>query len=317
MTILESATLCKGLFREYLDLLSHFDRDRLPLVTDSSDRFGSWAYSTGAISNNRDSMDWRLVVGSVLQDSIESLLTRLAGVIKSEIIDLDLRIPGQISSIIRPGVDKQASIDDVLEELFQQWRLLTRSAALNLRADDASDYFEYDEQRVNLTEKFKVGIRYYLETTLSYTSKVIRRRLENTIFSRHQYLCSLKTEVLKERDLRLSNGSELEKSCPTSKGLCEDENGPSMGAGAALQSSHQPHCSIKRVPTQRGFSIRTAATACAFEAGDHTRRSRKKTRPCFPQRISRLALLVAPRWNVPTALKCVSRKILLGRIGRT
>ncbi|KAL7815160.1 hypothetical protein V8C26DRAFT_402594 [Trichoderma gracile] len=273
MTIFESAAQCKALFREHLHLLSQVDRDRLPLARDSSDRYVSWAYSTGAIFNNRESMDWRLVVGSVFHGSIKRVLTRLAEVIKSEIHDLKSRHPAQISLITESGANEQARIDDVLERLFKYWRLISRSGALLHRADNASLYFEYDEQtRVNLTVKFRDSVRHYLDTTLKDTSKGIRMRLENTIFSRHQHLCSLKARSVKERNVRLSHESEPKPSLLAAKGSCEGKNISSLGADTALQNGQQPD-PMKTVPTQTVLSIRTAATACASEGGHlHTKK---------------------------------------------
>ncbi|PTB62050.1 hypothetical protein BBK36DRAFT_23906 [Trichoderma citrinoviride] len=281
MSIFELATQCRGLFREYLGLLSQLDRDKLPSVTDSSDRFGSWAYWTRATSNNRDSMDWRLVVGSVPHRGITSLLTRLAEVIKSEMHDLDSRNSRQISSITEPDADEQATIDDVFEKLFKLWRLFSRSGILLQRADSASLYFEYDEQtRVNLTCKFRDSVRNYLDATLKDTSKVIRKRLENTIFRRHQYLCSLKAKSEKAHDHRPLNGLQPQLSCSTAQGSCKGKNVPSRGATTALQSSQQPD-SMMRVPTQTSLSIRTAPTACTSGNGHLHSKKQRIDKPMF------------------------------------
>ncbi|KAL7807188.1 hypothetical protein V8C44DRAFT_367584 [Trichoderma aethiopicum] len=282
MSIFESATQCKGLFREYLGLLSQIDRDRLPLVTDSSDRFGSWAYSTGAICNNRDSMDWRLVVGSIPHGSITSLLTRLAEVIKSEIHDLTRNKPSQNSSITESGANEQASIDGVLERLFKRWRLLSRSGVLLHRADNASEYFECDEKRrVNLTGKFRDRVRYYLDTTLTVTNKAIKRRLENTIFMRHQHLCSLKARLGKELQRRPSGAAEPNPYHLTAEALAKGENVPSVGARRELQSNQGPNA-MKRVPTQTALSVRTVATAHTAGGGRSHLKKQRMDKPMFP-----------------------------------
>ncbi|KAL6874768.1 hypothetical protein J3F83DRAFT_517493 [Trichoderma novae-zelandiae] len=283
MSIFDSTAQCKGLFRQYLGMLSRFDRDKLPSVNDSSERFSSWAYSSGAISNNRDSMDWRLGLGSVLHNSIKSLLTHLAEVIKSKIDDLDSHNPGQISSITGPGANKQASIDDELERLLKRWRLLSRSGALDHRADDSSHYFEYDEQTgENLTDKFESSVRYYLNTTLKDTSKVIRKRLQNTILGRHQHLCSLKARSGRGLDLKPNTGSEPESSRSTAKRSRKGENVSSTGARTTfmLQSSQRP-AAMQRPPTQTGLSVRTATTAHASTSGRLHTKKQRMDKPMF------------------------------------
>jgi hypothetical protein len=280
MTIFEAATQCKGLFREHLRLLSQYDRDRLPLATDSSDRFNSWAYATGAIFNNRDSMDWRLVVGSVCHGGIKSLLLRLAEAIESDIQDLQSRNPDQISFTTESGANQQASIDDLFEKLFDCWRLLSLSGILLHRADNASLYFEYDEQsRVNLTCRFRDRVQYYLDTTLKVTSKVLKQRLVKTIFSRHQHLCSLKAG-LKELDHRALHASEPEKSRPAAEALGKGEKVSSVGAQSALQSS-QGRNAMKRVPTQTGLPVRTATTAHTAGSGRLHSKKQRMDKPMF------------------------------------
>ncbi|KAH8679418.1 hypothetical protein BGZ61DRAFT_590926 [Ilyonectria robusta] len=247
MSISALSKQCSELFHRCL-ASSASNHEELAVTENQIFRFNLWVQNNAAISEKRDSMDWRLRKASVPHSVMRDLLEDLAESIKRSFLSVESsRQPGL-------GDDTLDSIDGILDELFRFSRAIRRSGAMR-RFVKVANYFEYDEETgENLTIKFQDTILPYLNATLKQTSEGLRQRLHETICLRHQNFSFLKSRSGRKVVTRLVKEPELEST----------PSGPQ--ASSRLGST---------------YSVRTRQTSQKVSQSGQVRRNRPRTAPSF------------------------------------
>ncbi len=226
-------------------------------------RFNLWAENNNALSDGRDSMDWRLRKTSVPHAVMTDLLEVLAATIQRKFPQEAHSWPGshavagKLTSVgksydVHPEGDLDTA-DAILDQLFRFSRAIRRSGIMS-RFVKVTNYFEHDEiTGENLTAKFQEGVMPYLDRRLpKETDAWLKERLCETICLRQQNFSFLRS-------------LEKAKAIPRVETLPGPKARSRLGSAYSVKSrrtdqTDRPAEPSKRTDSQRQPSIRSATT---------------------------------------------------------